>query len=271
MVKKSFKQLEYEGWSARAATFDDHFAEMTKAAIDPILESLEPLDGRRLLDVGCGTGHLAAAAARRGAKVLGVDFVESMVARAQANYPEVAFRQGDAEALDCDDASFEAVVCSFALLHLSDQEAAVAEACRVLRPGGRYAFTVWQGPGDGCEFFALTRSAIEAHGCGDVGLPAAPSGDRLAAPEVASEILTAAGFVEPVVREVPLVWRNRSAQAIIDAIYKGGVRTAMVMQAQSAEARARIEAAILEAAEGHRRGEVIELAMPAVLVTACKP
>ena len=78
-------------------------------------------------------------------------------------------------------------------------------------------------------------------------------------------------MAEPEVRVVPLVWRNRSAQAIIDAIYKGGVRTAMVMQAQSAEARARIEAAILEAAESHRKGGVIDLAMPAVLVTARKP
>ena len=57
----------------------------------------------------------------------------------------------------------------------------------------------------------------------------------------------------------------------MDAIYEGGVRTAMVMRAQSAEARARIEAAILEAAEGYRKGDVIELAMPAVLVAARKP
>ncbi len=272
MEMKSFKQLEYEGWTARASTFDDHFAEMTGAAIDPILDSLEPLDGQRLLDVGCGTGHLAAAAVRRGAEVLGVDFVESMVARAQTNYPGIAFRLGDAEALDCDDASFEAVTCSFALLHLSDQEAAVAEAFRVLHSGGRYAFTAWRGPEDGREFFALTRRAIEAHGSGDVGLPAAaPPGDRLATPEVASETLAAAGFVEPELRDLSLVWRNRSAQAIMDAIYEGGVRTAMVMRAQSAEARARIEAAILEAAEGYRKGDVIELAMPAVLVTARKP
>lgn len=271
MVGKSFKQLEYEGWTARASTFDDNFAEMTGAAIEPILDGLGPLDGQRLLDVGCGTGHLAAAATRRGAEVLGVDFAESMVARARTNYPDLAFRQGDAEALDCDDASFDAVACSFALLHLSDQEAAIAEACRVLRPGGRYAFTVWRGPEDGCEFFALTRGAIEAHGCGEVDLPAAPPGDRLAAPEVASEVLSAAGFVEPELRDVSLVWRNRSARAIIDAIYKGGVRTAMVMQAQSAEARARIEAAILVAAEGHRKDGLIELAMPAVLATARKP
>ena len=268
---KSFKQLEYEGWTARATTFDDHFAEMTGAAIAPLLDSVGPLDGKRLLDVGCGTGHLAAAAARRGAEVLGVDFAETMVARARSNYPGVAFRQGDAEALDCDDASFEAVACSFALLHLSDQEAAVAEACRVLRPGGRYAFTIWRGADDGCAFFALTRGAIEAQGNPDVGLPDAPPADHLADPAVVAEILTAAGFVEPSLRDLPLVWRNRSARAIIETIYKGGVRTAMVMQAQSAEARARIEAAILEAAEGHRKDGVIELAMPAVLVTARKP
>ena len=271
MLEKSFKQLEYEGWSARATTFDDHFAEMTGAAIGPILDALGPLGGKRLLDVGCGTGHLAAEAARRGAEVLGVDFAETMVARARTNYPGIAFRQGDAEALDLADASFDAVVCSFALLHLSDQEAAIAEAHRILRPGGRYGFTIWRGPEDGCEFFALTRGAIEAEGEAEVGLPAAPPADRLADPAVASALLGAAGFVEPALQDLPLIWRNRSARAIIEAIYKGGVRTAMVMQAQTAEARARIEAAILEAAEAHRKDDRIELAMPAVLVTARKP
>ena len=270
-LTKSFKQLEYEGWTARATTFDDHFAEMTSAAIEPILDSFGPLGGKRLLDIGCGTGHLVAAAARRGAEVLGVDFAETMVARARSNYPGAAFRQGDAEALDLADASFDAVACSFALLHLSDQEAAVAEACRVLRPGGRYAFTIWRGPEDGCEFFALTRGAIETQGSADVGLPAAPAADRLADPAVVSEVLTAAGFVEPALKDLPLIWRNRSARAVIDAIYKGGVRTAMVMQAQSSDARARIEAAILEAAEEHRKDGLIELAMPAVLITARKP
>ncbi|MDJ0946641.1 MAG: class I SAM-dependent methyltransferase [Kiloniellales bacterium] len=270
-MDKSFKQLEYEGWTARATTFDDHFAEITGAAIDPILDGLGPLDGRRLLDVGCGTGHLAAAAGRRGAEVLGVDFAETMVARARSNYPGVAFRQGDAEALDFGDAGFDAVACSFALLHLSDPEAAVAEALRVLRPGGRYAFTVWRGPEDGCEFFALTRGAIEAQGCSDVGLPSGPPADRLADPAVASAILTAAGFVEPDFQDLPLVWRDRSARAVLEAVYKGGVRTAMVLRAQTADARARIEAAILEAAESHREGDLIELAMPAVLATARKP
>lgn len=268
MAEKTFRDLEYEGWTARAATYDDHFAELTRGAIGPILDSFGALAGRQLLDVGSGTGHLAAAAAARGARVLGVDFAETMVARAGRNYPEVRFEAGDAEALAHADESFDAVSCSFALLHLSRPEAAIAEARRVLRPGGRYSFTLWRGPEDGCAFFALTRGAIVEHGETDVGLPPGPPAYELL--EDTASKLAAAGFAETELRDLPLVWRSPSTQGVLDAVYKGGVRTAMVLRAQTEERRARIERAILDGAERHRVDGQVELAMPAVLVTARK-
>ena len=58
--------------------------------------------------------------------------------------------------------SFDAVVCAFGILHCADPDKAMAEAYCVLRPDGRYAFTVWMSP-DRHDFFAIVLKAIEIH------------------------------------------------------------------------------------------------------------
>ena len=107
--------------------------------------------GARVLEVGCGPGHLSIRLARRyGLDVTGVDLDPAMVARASANAgrgragaggPEVgrqpSFVVGDAAALAFPDASFDLVVSTLALHHWADPAAGLAEIGRVLRPGGR--------------------------------------------------------------------------------------------------------------------------------------
>ena len=83
MVEKTFKELEHAGWREKASAYDDIFAEITRQAIDPLLDGLCDLAGKRLLDVACGTGHLAAAGARRGAEVEGIDFADTMLANSR--------------------------------------------------------------------------------------------------------------------------------------------------------------------------------------------
>ena len=95
------------------------------------------LGGRRVLEVGCGTGRLAAALGERaGADVTAVDASPAMVERARAL--GVDARAARAEALPFPDASFDAVVMRM-VVHLVDRPAALAEAARVLRPGGTLA------------------------------------------------------------------------------------------------------------------------------------
>jgi SAM-dependent methyltransferase len=94
------------------------------------------LDGRRTLDVGCGTGTFAAALADRGAKVWGVDASTEMLAEARAKGSRARFKEGDAEALPFKDGWFERVVMRLSLQHV-DRPRALAEAARVLVPGGR--------------------------------------------------------------------------------------------------------------------------------------
>ncbi len=100
----TFKDLEQDGWTKRADAYDDWFAIITRQAISPLLGALSTdYTNKRLLDICTGTGHFAYAAAEKGASVEGIDFADTMVSRAQANYPKISFRQGDAEALPYDD------------------------------------------------------------------------------------------------------------------------------------------------------------------------
>jgi len=111
-----------------------------------MIEAAQIEPGHRVLDVGCGTGVLArAAAARAGPKgsVVGLDPNEGMLTVATRSAPEVEWRRGRAESLPFDSDSFDAVVSQFALMFFENQTAAIREIIRVARPGARVAIAVW--------------------------------------------------------------------------------------------------------------------------------
>lgn len=271
MTAKTFKELEHGGWMDKAAAYDSYFALVTNQAIDAILDSFGPLRGKRLLDVGCGTGHLSANAAKRGAETEGIDFASAMVTAATANYPAVKFTVDDAEDLSYEEACFDCVVCSFSLLHMQHPEAVIREAFRVLRSGGRFTFTVWCTPEEGSDLFGLIQTAIQEHGALDVGLPPAPPFFRFASVEECHKTLTDSGFNSISNAKIPLTWRGETSQDLLDLIYKSVVRTPMVLERQTPEALERIHEAILSGAERFRAGERLAIAIPALLVTAVKP
>ena len=268
MSEKTFKDLEHQGWLTKASVYRDSFGRITAQAITPILETFGDLSGKRFLDVGCGTGELAAAAVSRGAAAEGLDFAATMVEKASEKYSQIAFREGDAEQLPYAEASFDAVVCSFGLLHMSNPDRALQEARRVLKPSGRYTFTVWCGPDQGADFFKLVMGAIRQHGTLDVPLPPAPPMFRLADTEECFRALLAAGFAAPTAKTLELEWQTSDPEDILELIYKSIVRIPMILLAQTDDARERIHRAIIQGAEAYRMKDTIRFGFPAVLATA---
>jgi len=271
MSDPTFKDLEHAGWLKKAAAYDDWFAKITRQAIEPMLDAVTgEYEGARLLDICSGTGHLAGAAARRGAVAEGLDFADTMVALAKANYPDIPFTGGDAENLPYDDSSFDAMVCGFGHLHFADADQAIAEAHRVLVPGGRYGFTVWCGPGQGAGLFKLIVDAVKEHGTTDVDLPPAPPLFRFADPEESRSTMERLGFADVETRVLDLIWEPARAEDILDMIYKSIVRTPMLFERQAPEARERIHEAIVQNAEEYRVNGMIRLPFPAALVTGTR-
>ena len=265
----AFQQFEHAGWQRAAEHYAGAFGALTMQTADALLDAVGAGPGVRLLDVATGPGFIAGAAAARGATVVGLDFSPAMIAEAQQRHSDVMFRDGDAEALPFEDDSIDAVVMNFGLLHLARPEAALAEAHRVLRPGGRYGFTVWAPP-DQAVGFGMVLRAIETFGKTDVPLPAGPPFFRFGDTGECRRTLEDAGFSDIDVKLLPLKWRLVSAEAVLDALSRGGVRTAALLRAQSPEALGSIRTAVRRAVETYAQNVGFVVPMPAVLASATK-
>ena len=139
-------------------------ARYAEAAEEEFIDHLQLKPGTRALDVACGTGNTAIPAAKKGAKVTGVDIASNLLVqareRAQQDGVAVEFREGDAEQLDFPDASFDVVLSVFGAMFAPRPERVAAEFLRVCRPGGTIAMGNWTPTGFVGNMFRVTAKHV---------------------------------------------------------------------------------------------------------------
>lgn len=126
-----------------------------------VIERLQPGPGQRFLDLACGTGAVAEAAAEAGADVVGVDIAPGLIdqakERAQQRGLSIDYRVGDAEALDLGDDEFDAVASTCGVMFTPDHAASAREVARVTKPGGRIALACWTPDSGLAKLFGVMR------------------------------------------------------------------------------------------------------------------
>ncbi|HEX8307503.1 MAG TPA: methyltransferase domain-containing protein [Allosphingosinicella sp.] len=155
-------------WNDRTGRTWAELGDMLDRVLEPfvpiVLDEIEPLEGRRILDVGCGAGALALAAAGRGAQALGVDISAPLLEAARARAADLGaagaeFVQADAQSHRFEPHSFDALVSRFGVMFFADPVEAFRNLRSALRPGGRLAFVAWRSPAENAFMTAAERSA----------------------------------------------------------------------------------------------------------------
>jgi 2-polyprenyl-3-methyl-5-hydroxy-6-metoxy-1,4-benzoquinol methylase len=247
-------------WSGVAEAYRLSFATLCAGTVDRLLADTA---GRSHLDVGSGTGALAARAASLGRTVVAADADPHMVAISETVLPGRVVGAALPD-LPFDDGAFDAVTANFVINHVPDPRAAMRELARMKGPGGRVAVTIW--PAQAPEWAALVAAAFSAAEA--VPIPSQRLSSELdfdRSVDGLRGIVTAAGLDPIVATELTWDW-----QISIDGLWggiAGGVATAgQTYLAQTPAVRAAAEREFYQAAAGLGPDGMLTLSSTAVYV-----
>ena len=130
----NFPNVSFNQWDVEL--YESKHSFVSNLAID-LLELLNPQIGEKILDLGCGTGHLTYKITTRGAKVIGIDNAPSMIEEAHRCYPDIKFLVGDGVKIELKE-TFDAVFSNAALHWIKEPKKVIHNIWRVLKPGGRF-------------------------------------------------------------------------------------------------------------------------------------
>lgn len=266
----SFAALERSGWTdpETAQSYASGFATASQFCVAPLVAGAGAGPGTETLDLCCGHGNVAQGLVAAGARVTALDFSPAMLELARQRAPEARFVEGDAMDLPFDNNAFDAVTMGFGILHIPDPTRALAEIGRVLRPGGRLAYTVWHDPSLPSAL-GYVFTAVAAHGDPGVSLPEGPGLHDYADPDFAYPRLTEAGFGDFGRQVVDCYWMADKPDAPVDAFLGGTVRGAALLRAQPAANLAAIREFVAgKVRAAHGATPPIRIPIPAVMVTA---
>ncbi len=271
MVKPdTFAALERREWAdaSVARSYAGAFAKASDMVVPHLIAAVRAGPDMMALDLCCGHGNVTAGLVRAGASVTGLDFSPAMLAMARSAVPQAHFIEGDATDLRFDAASFDAVTIGFGMPHVPDPVKVLNEVRRVLRPGGRLAFSVWCGSGVDTAL-GYVFDAIDAHGHPDIALPPGPGAHDYADRALAFPALKAAGFGACRCGTVEAVWQVSDPGAPYDFFREGTARGGALLRPQPDRSAAAIRAAVVaQVLEKHGGGPVWTVPIPAVVTAA---
>lgn len=241
-------------WAGVGEAYADSYAALCAGTTTAIATALGEPAGRTLLDVGSGTGDLAAALEMRGWKVRGCEPEATMRDVSARLHPTLAVVDGQLPALPCADAAFDAVTANFVLNHVQDPRAAARELMRVAVPGATLVATIW----------LVSPSWFWTTVCGRAGLTPA-AGGRLASDKDFERttagfggMLSDAGWASTEVSE--LTWSWHATPATLWASAEGGVAAAgAYYRSLSESGRALFRNAFEQVCAEHESGGAIAL------------
>ena len=264
----AFRNFEHEGWERLSQGYHRHWEALTTQAVPRLLASADVAKGMHVLDVACGPGYASGAAAAWGATTVGVDFSENMIALAKTNFSELDFQTADAEELPFADGSFDVVLINFGVLHFPDPDKALAEAYRVLKLGGRLAFSNWARAEQSAITIAM--EAIADKGSLEVGLPAGTPLYRFADHDECKVVLSGIGFTNITCTDLTFTWRLPRPDMLMETFRQATARMSGLLGAQNPEVLPDISAAMAEGCAPYDQGSITVLPMPAVLTVGTK-
>ena len=194
--------LQSRLWGARARDWAEIQEPMVAPLYNSALKYLEPPDGKRLLDVGCGSGVFCALATAAGHEVSGCDATPALLAIARTRLPTVNFLEADLEQLPFPNQAFDAVTGFNSFQYAATPLNALREAHRVLKRGGLLIMATWGRP-ENCEAAPYLRALAAL-----LPQPAAgaPGQFDLSADGAMRQLATQAGFKTQAELETLTVW-----------------------------------------------------------------
>jgi SAM-dependent methyltransferase len=259
------RQHSRAAWGAVASGWYAQREELWKASRpvgEWMVRRLDPHPGDTLLELAAGladTGLMAARLVGESGSVMVTDFTPEMVAAARRRAEELGvqnaeFRVLDAERMDLETDSVDGVLCRWAYMLMIDPAAAFEETRRVLRPGGRLAFSVWAAH-ERNPALSLVGRVLESRGHIPPPDPKAPSAFAMADPERIRELVVGAGFAEPEIEEVAFRWPFADRDAYWRYVTETSASSSPILRSLPPEVQNTVREQVHEAAEPFRSGE----------------
>jgi SAM-dependent methyltransferase len=268
--KRAFADLEKREWADAdvARSYAWSFSQASGMVVPYLTEAVCAAPGLDALDLCCGHGNVSAGLVACGATVTGLDSSPAMLDLARTAVPDARVVEGDAMELPFGKAAFDAVTIGFGIPHVPDPLTTLYAARRVLRKGGRIAFSVWCGP-EVKGAFDYVFGAIGKHGDPSIVLPPGPGANDYADPDIAFPALEAAGFGAFRCRTIGSLWQVADPGAPFDFFREGTARGGALLRPQPARNADAIRAAVVEQVRQHHGdGPIWTVPIPSVVISA---